>query len=192
MAKKPIKKKASTKKKSSSKVVKKATPKKGTKKSAAKKKSSGKKVITEKEREIRAANLIANSEKKKGKEKRKKRNLSSAQEAGLLKAILEGMQEKKAKNIAILDLTEIENRVSDFFVICDADSKIHVESIADSVEEIVEKMASERAFHSEGRENSEWILIDYINIVVHVFLREAREHYNLEALWGDAKMELIN
>jgi ribosome-associated protein len=102
------------------------------------------------------------------------------------------MQEKKAKNIAILDLTDIESRVCDYFVICDADSKTHVDAIGGSVEEVVEKMTGEKPYHSEGYQNSEWILIDYINIVAHVFLREVREHYNIEALWGDAKMTLIN
>ncbi|MBK9283946.1 MAG: ribosome silencing factor [Sphingobacteriaceae bacterium] len=195
MAKKAIKKSASLKKTKITKAAPKAKAKKSAvKKSSVKKKATVKKVITEKEREIRAANLIANSEKKKTKTatKRPKRTLTNAQSQGLLSAIIEGMKEKKAKNIAVLNLSKIESRVSDFFVICDADSKIHVESIADSVEEIVEKLTGERAYHSEGQGNSEWILIDYVNIVVHVFLREAREHYNLEALWGDAEMELIN
>lgn len=165
------------------------------KKSTAKKSSSGgnKKIITEKERALRQANAIANSEKKKSTAgKRPKKTSTPKQTSSLLDAIVEGLQEKKAKNITILDLSDIENRVTDYFVIADADSKTHVNSIADSVEETVEKTTKERAYHSEGRQNGEWILVDYINIVVHVFLREMREFYNIEGLWGDAKITLIN
>jgi len=92
----------------------------------------------------------------------------------------------------ILNLHGIENRVTDYFVICDAESNIHVNSIADSVEDTVEKMTNERAYHVEGKQNGEWILIDYINVVVHVFLRDTREHYNIEGLWGDAEITAIN
>lgn len=181
-------------KKSAAKKNLKSTSKKTTKpKNAAGKSTAKKKVITDKEREIRAANLIANSEKKKKVvSKRPKKSSTPLQTSGLLEAVVEGMREKKAKNIMILDLNKIENRVTDFFVICDADSNTHVNSIADSVEEIVEKLAKERAFHTEGHQNGEWILLDYINVVVHVFLREAREHYNIEGLWGDAEITLIN
>ncbi|MBP7808398.1 MAG: ribosome silencing factor [Bacteroidia bacterium] len=100
------------------------------------------------------------------------------------------MEEKKAKNITIINLTSIENSVADFFVICDADSKTHVEAIADSVDEIVQKTTNERPFHAEGFENAEWILMDYINVVVHVFQKEIRDYYNLEALWADAEITL--
>lgn len=156
-----------------------------------KKAAPKKKPITDKEREIRQANLIANSEKKK-KSKKPVKSSTREQTSNLLDAVVEGMQEKKAKNIMIMDLTAIENRVCDYFVIADADSKTHVQSIADSVEETVLKLASEKAYHSEGHHNSEWILVDYINVVAHVFLREMRDYYNLEALWGDAKVTLIN
>jgi ribosome-associated protein len=186
MAKKPSaeggKKKTTTKR---------ATPKKVAAKKPAKKQVSKKKEVTDKEREIRAANLIANSEKKK-KTKRPKKTSSREQTSTLLDAIVEGMQEKKAKNIMIMDLSGIESRVCDYFVICDADSKTHVEAIADSVEDTVGKLTGEKAYHSEGHQNSEWILVDYINIVAHVFLREFRDHYNLEALWGDAEITLVN
>ena len=110
----------------------------------------------------------------------------------LLDAIVEGMEERKAKNITILNISKLENRVTDYFVICDADSKTHVNSIADSVEDMVIKLTNEKAYHAEGHQNSEWILIDYINIVVHVFLRETREFYNIEGLWGDAEITTIN
>lgn len=154
---------------------------------------SVKKPLTDKERELREANLIANSEKKKKPATRRPKKTSTPkQTSGLLDAIVEGMKERKAKNIMILNLQGIENRVTDYFVICDADSNTHVNSIADSVEETVEKMTGEKAYHTEGSQNGEWVLIDYINIVAHVFLRETREHYNIEGLWGDAEITLVN
>lgn len=176
MAKKPVLKPAAKK-------VKKTAAKKTAKKIA-------KKPLTDKEKEQREANVIANSEKKK-QTKRPKKTATKEQTSSLLDSIVEGMRERKAKNIMIMDLSGIESRVCDFFVICDADSKTHVGSIADSVEDTVLKLTSEKAYHSEGHANSEWILVDYINIVAHVFLREMRDYYNLEALWGDAEVTLI-
>lgn len=175
------------------KVVKKTAAKKAVKKAAPKKaaKKVTKKVISEKEREQRAANLIANSEKK-TKARRPKKNVSPQQTSSLLDAIIDGMQDRKAKNITVLDLQKIDNRVCDYYVICDADSKTHVSSIADSVEEMVLNRTKEKAFHSEGHQNAEWILIDYINIVVHVFLKEIRDFYAIEDLWGDAEIKVID
>ena len=159
------------------------------KKTVPTKKVPAKKKITDKERELRAANLIANSEKKKKTTtKRPKKTATPKQTMGLVDVIVEGMKERKAKHITVLNLSGIENRVTDYFVICDADSNIHVNSIADSVEETVEKMTGERAYHSEGHQNNEWILIDYINVVAHIFNRETREYYNIEGLWGDAEI----
>lgn len=198
MAKKPVTKTAA-KKTTSTSIAKKPAAKKTVKKSPAKKsgakgKVTVKKPLTDKERELREANVIANSESKKkpAATKRPKKTSSPKQTSGLLDSIVEGMQERKAKNIMVLNLQGIENRVTDYFVICDADSNTHVNSIADSIEDTVTKMTSEKAYHSEGHQNGEWILIDYINIVVHVFLRETREHYNIEGLWGDAEITLIN
>ena len=187
------------------KTVKKAVAKKLTKTAAKKKASIGKKssstskstkakkeVITDKERAFRMANAIENSEKKKKTAvKRPKKTSTEKETVTLLDAIVEGMRERKAKNITILNLTSIENRVTDYFVVCDADSRTHVNSIAESVAEIVEKLSKERPYHTEGTQNGEWILIDYINIVAHVFLREMREHYNIEGLWGDAEITEI-
>ncbi len=147
----------------------------------------------EKEQEIKEANVLANLDKqRKSGTKRPKKKATSKQTMDLLDAIVEGMKERKAKNITILNLKAIENRVSDYFVICDADSNTHVNSIADSIEETVEKLNGERAFHTEGQQNGEWILIDYINIVAHVFQKEFRDHYNLEGLWGDAEIITLN
>lgn len=191
MAKKPIKKS------SAKKTVKKAIKSKlgGLKKSPAKAGSGvkTKKPLTDKERELREANVIANSENKKkpSSAKRPKKVSTQKETSSLLDSIVEGMQERKAKNITILNLQGLENRVTDYFVICDADSNTHVNSIADSVEETVEKLTKERPYHSEGYQNGEWILVDYINIVAHIFLKETREHYNIEGLWGDAEITEI-
>jgi uncharacterized protein (UPF0262 family) len=157
MAKKPVKKSATKKGGPTSKTRKsKAVKKTGSGKTT--RSVSVKKPISEKERVQRAANLIANTEKKKTVKGRKadrpERSLTRKQTTTLLDAVVEGMQEKKAKNIAILDLTDIESRVCDYFVICDADSKTHVDAIGGSVEEVVEKMTGEKPYHSEGYQNS--------------------------------------
>lgn len=168
------------------------------------KKRPAKKVVVKKknglikDKETKAANAIANTEKKKsaraisGKKssQRPVKTVTDKQTTDLVDSIIDGMQEKKAKNITIINLSEIENSVADFFVICDADSKTHVEAIADSVDEVVQKTTGERPFHAEGFENAEWILMDYINVVVHVFQKEIRDYYNLEALWADAEITL--
>ena len=204
-------------KKSAKKVVSKAAAKKAAKpeKKAPKKKRTSslatggkkrpaKKVVVKKksgllkDKETKQANAIANTEKKKsarsisGKKstQRPVKTVTNDQTIKLVDAVIDGMQEKKAKNITVINLSEIENSVADFFVICDADSKTHVEAIADSVDEVVEKTTGERPFHAEGFENAEWILMDYINVVVHVFQKEIRDYYNLEALWADAEITL--
>ena len=105
----------------------------------------------------------------------------------LVDAVVEGIQEKKGKNIVVLDMTKIDNSICQYFVICDGDSNIHVDAVADSVEDYVRENKNEKPFHIEGRENAEWILIDYIDVIVHVFQRSVREFYNLEGLWADAK-----
>lgn len=189
MAKKAVQK--AVVKKSTKKAAKKIPAKaKGGKKTGAVK--SAKKPLTDKEKAFRMANVIENSERKKKTTPKRPKKVSSEKETtSLLDAVVEGMRERKAKNITILNLENIENRVTDYFVICDADSNTHVNSIADSVTEIVEKLTKERAYHIEGTQNGEWILIDYINVVVHVFLKEMREHYNIEGLWGDAEITEI-
>ncbi|TCO10570.1 ribosome silencing factor [Natronoflexus pectinivorans] len=105
----------------------------------------------------------------------------------LVNAIVEGMQEKKGANITILDLTSIENTITSFFVICNGDSNVHVDAIADSTEEHVREHVSEKPFHVEGKQNAQWILLDYLDVVVHIFQRSTREFYNLENLWADAE-----
>jgi ribosome-associated protein len=105
----------------------------------------------------------------------------------LVKAVVEGIQEKKGTNITILDLRNIENMIAEYFVICDGESNVHVDALSDSVEEIVRRNAGEKPFHVEGKQNAEWILLDYLNVVVHVFQRPVRRFYGLEDLWADAE-----
>lgn len=109
----------------------------------------------------------------------------------LLNTVVESIQEKKGENISILDLTSLENTITNYFVICEGSSNTHVDAIADSVEELVRKNVSEKPFHVEGRQNAEWILLDYLDIIVHVFQRPVRKLYNLEELWADAKRKDI-
>lgn len=104
----------------------------------------------------------------------------------LKEAVVEGMQEKKAHNISVLDLRSIPNAVADFFVIGTATSDTQADAIADSVEHEVRKELGEMPWHNERGIKKDWILLDYVNVVAHVFLREKRMFYNLEGLWGDA------
>ncbi len=105
----------------------------------------------------------------------------------LAESIVRGILEKKGQNVQWLDLRGIENAVCDHFIICEGGSNIQVEAIADSVEDTVKAEMAQRPFRSEGWENALWILIDYVDVVVHVFERETRHFYNLESLWADAE-----
>ena len=105
----------------------------------------------------------------------------------LAKSIVNAIEEKKGDNIVCLDLRGIENRVCDYFIICEGNSTTQIEAIAGSVEYLVKKELGERPYRSEGYENATWILIDYVNVIVHVFDRETRYFYNLESLWADGE-----
>jgi len=109
--------------------------------------------------------------------------------APLSDAIVEAMKNKKAGNIISLDLRNLNNRYVDKFIICHGDNDRQVEAIAKEVEEHVRKTLDDKPWHREGYENREWILLDYVNIVVHVFLKEKRDFYAIEELWGDAEIE---
>lgn len=110
----------------------------------------------------------------------------SSTENPLLTAIVEGLKEVKAEDIVVMDLRKVPNSVADYFVVCQGTSDKHVESLARSVERFTETQLDESPKHIEGRENSFWILMDYFDIVVHIFQAEAREFYALEELWADA------
>jgi ribosome-associated protein len=104
----------------------------------------------------------------------------------LCDTIVEGMQENKANDIVVLDLRHIENSVCDFFVICSGDSSTQVDGISSSVQRHTRKELSEKPWNTEGKTNSEWVLLDYVSVVAHVFYKETREFYDLEELWADA------
>ena len=106
-------------------------------------------------------------------------------------AVVEGILEVKGRNISILNLKNIHNRVCDYFIICQADSNTQVNAIAGSVEEMVKKLTGDRPYRKEGFENSEWILVDYVTVVVHIFQSQIRNFYNLESLWADAEVTEI-
>jgi ribosome-associated protein len=106
-------------------------------------------------------------------------------------AIVNGMLEKKANDITVLDLRKLKTSMADFFIICHATSDKQVVAIADSVEETVRKTAGEKPWHVEGRELSEWILLDYFDIVVHVFKKDMRDFYGIEELWSDADITKV-
>jgi len=102
-----------------------------------------------------------------------------------------GMQEKKASDIVVLDLRKVKNAVADFFIICSGNSDRQVDSISESIEEYVYKNIKENPWHAEGKTNKEWILLDYIDVVAHIFKHEKREFYALESLWGDAQTTMV-
>lgn len=109
----------------------------------------------------------------------------------LLETIIDGIQEVKGIDTEILDLQKIETAVCKYFVICSGTSNTHVSSIADSVRKIVSKEIQEKPWHTEGLNTSEWVLIDYSDIVVHIFQEQTREFFRLEDLWGDAEIKTI-
>lgn len=98
---------------------------------------------------------------------------------------VEGMKEKKGHDIVKIDLRGLQASVADFYVICHGDSDRQVEAIADSVEEMIKKETKENPYSREGQRNAEWVLIDYVDVVVHIFMKDKREFYGIETLWGD-------
>lgn len=119
--------------------------------------------------------------------------MTKATEAGpqrLLGAIVAGIQEVKGREIVHLDLREVPNTVCDHFVICHGDSSTQVDAIVRSVQEFAQRQADEKPWHMEGERNSEWVLLDFVDVVVHIFHRDKRGFYALEDLWGDAVRNL--
>jgi ribosome-associated protein len=109
----------------------------------------------------------------------------------LLANIIKGIEEVKGNDIDILDLRAIENTVCDYFVICNGNSNTQVNAIVSSVQKTVSKELKDKPWHVEGNDNGEWVLMDYVDIVVHVFQKHVREFYNIEGLWGDAQITTI-
>lgn len=109
----------------------------------------------------------------------------------LIALILQGIEDVKGNNIILLDLREIENTVCDYFIICNGTSNTQVKAIVGSIQKIVSKAIHDKPWHVEGEDNAEWVLMDYVNVVVHVFQKHIREFYDIEGLWGDAKFTEI-
>jgi ribosome-associated protein len=111
------------------------------------------------------------------------------EEGVLIESVVKGIFEKKGLNVLKVDLRKLENRITDYFIICHGSSKTQVDSISYSIEDTVRKKTGEKTLHVEGTENCFWVLIDYGNVIVHVFQEEYRNFYNLESLWADAQIE---
>jgi ribosome-associated protein len=112
----------------------------------------------------------------------------------LVNALVEGILEKKGEEILVLDLKKLPHAIADYFIICEASNERQVNAIADQLEREVRKKIKEKPWHVEGKENLEWVLIDYFNVVVHIFKKETRKFYALEDLWADGeivKLDLI-
>ena len=114
------------------------------------------------------------------------KKLSKSPSEQLCDAIVEGMQENKANEIVVLDLRELDGAISEFFVICSGDSDTHVDGISNSINRYVRKKMKEKPWNIEGKTNSDWILLDYVNVVGHVFYKVKRAFYDIEELWADA------
>ena len=121
-------------------------------------------------------------------EAKTKRELSSEE---LSQLVVKGMQEKKANNIVIMDLRKVKNAFTDFFVVCSGNSDTQVDAIAESVDKEVWEETRNNPRSMEGKANHEWILVDYYDVIVHVFKKDRREFYKLEELWGDAEFTYV-
>jgi ribosome-associated protein len=114
----------------------------------------------------------------------KKKNKADSEK--LSNAVVSGMLEVKASDIVVMDLREVKNAVADFFVICSGGSDKQVDAIANSIDKEVFKKIKENPWHTEGKNNKEWMILDYISVVAHIFRKDRRQFYSLERLWGDA------
>jgi ribosome-associated protein len=171
------------------------TAAKGAKKVAPRKLSKAEKEAQELDKEIKKLSKDKKPATKKGattkpkgiRPERSSKATTADQALVLALCVAQGMYEKKAEDIRILDMREVRGASADFFVISHAESDKQVEAIANSAEDETIKVLSEKPWHREGFENLEWVLLDYIDVVAHVFQREKREFYDVEELWGDSK-----
>lgn len=121
--------------------------------------------------------------------RKKKSAVRLTRNSKIIKTIIAAIQEKKGEHIVSLDLRKISEAVADFFIICEAGNQPQVRAIAENVEARVKEKCGENAYHHEGYSNLQWVLIDYVNVVVHVMLPENRKFYKLEEMWSDASVE---
>lgn len=122
----------------------------------------------------------------------KKEKKSQASASTLIRYAIKGIEEKKGNEIVCINLKKIPNNACDYFVICEGNSRTQVQAIAGSVEEFIEKNSGARPWHVEGLQNGEWVLMDYVDVAIHIFQPEARSHYNLEDIWADAEIKKVN
>lgn len=116
---------------------------------------------------------------------------TSKEASRVTESIVKGLFEKKGEKVALIDLRNIENRICDYFVITHAASTKQVDSLAWSVEDVVRKETGHKPFHIEGRENCIWVLLDYGDILVHIFQQPYRDFYNLESLYADGRLTML-
>lgn len=109
----------------------------------------------------------------------------------LVQKVVEGIQEKKGKRIAVVDMTDLDKTACSYFVVCEGDSNTHVNAVAGSVVEYVNEQIEDKPICKDGFANSQWIALDYGDIIVHVFQKEPRSFYQIESLWADAKISWI-
>ena len=120
---------------------------------------------------------------------RKKGTARLNRNSKIFKTIIRAIQDKKGENLVSLDLRKIPEAVADFFIICTATNQPQIRAIADAIEVAVKDNCSEAPYHYEGKQNLQWVLIDYVNIVVHIMMPEQRKFYKLEEMWSDAQVE---
>lgn len=110
----------------------------------------------------------------------------------LSELVVQGMLEKKASEVVVMDLRGVHSAVADYFVLCSGNSDTQIDAISDSIEEEIYKHSKQKPWKTEGKQNREWVLIDYVDVVAHVFNKDKRKFYSLEELWGDAKTTNIS
>lgn len=123
---------------------------------------------------------------------RKKNTARLTRNSKLYKTIIKAIQDKKGEHLVSLDLRKIPEAVADFFIICEASSQPQIRAITDNIEDQVSTLCNEKPYRHEGKQNLQWVLIDYVNVVVHVMLPEQRQFYKLEEMWSDAVSEEHN
>ena len=121
--------------------------------------------------------------------KRKKGAARLNKNSKIFKTIIKAIQEKKGERVVSLDLRKIHEAVADFFIVCQASNQPQIRAITDFVEQEVKKKSGESPYHHEGKENMQWVILDYVNIVVHIMMPEQRKFYKLEEMWSDAVHE---
>jgi ribosome-associated protein len=121
--------------------------------------------------------------------KRKKSAVRLTRNSKIIKTIIAAIQEKKGEKIISLDLRKINEAVADFFIVCEAGSQPQIRAIADNIEDRVKEKCDEQPYHHEGFQKLQWVLIDYVNVVVHIMLPENRRFYKLEEMWSDGNAE---